>query len=326
MLRRDFLRQSSLLAAGATASFPLPLAASGRKGKVRIGLIADVHQDIMHDGPARLQAFVDQAKEWQADAVIELGDFCQPKPENRAFADILARFPGPSYHVLGNHDTDGGFTRERVVGFHRMPGRYYSFDLGGIHGVVLDGNDKPPGHKGGYPSHIAEDQIEWLKDDLSKTDHPVFIFSHQSLERPGCIKSQAKVREVIESAKHGDGIRKVAACLNGHWHLDLMRVIQGIPYIHINSASYYWLGSRYRVDRYDGKIHRAHPHLSCTAPYKDSVFTLLEVDFAKRAFMLSARKSEWIGPSPQDLGANPADLNPEWISPGCSARTGSLPY
>lgn len=324
MQRRTFIKQGGLLAAAATVSFPLPLGAAERKGRLRIGLIADVHQDIMHDGPARLQAFVDQAKEWNADTLIELGDFCQPKPENRAFADIFQSFPGPTHHVIGNHDTDGGFTREQVVAWHRMPGRFYSFDLAGAHFVVLDGNDKPPGHKGGYPSHIADDQIEWLKADLPKTDLPVFIFSHQSLERPNCIQSQAKVREVIESAKHSDGSRKVAACLNGHWHLDLMREIAGIPYIHINSASYYWLGSQYRHDRYDEKTNRDHPYISCTAPYKESVFTLLEIDFGKGVFTISARKSEWVGPSPQELGVKQPGLDPGWISPGCSAREGRL--
>lgn len=324
MQRREFIKQTSLLAAGATVSLPLPVGAADGKGRLRIGLIADVHQDIMHDGPARLQAFVDQAKAWKADALIELGDFCQPKPENRAFADVFSSYPGQTHHVIGNHDTDGGFTREQVVTWHRMPGRFYSFDIGGIHCVILDGSDKPPGHKSGYPSHIADDQIEWLEADLTKTDLPVFIFSHQSLERPNCIKSQAKVREVIESAKHGDGSRKVAACLNGHWHLDLMRVIAGIPYIHINSASYYWLGSKYRHDRYDEKTNLDHPHISCTAPYKDSVFTMLEVDFEKRVFTISARKSEWVGPSPQELGVNQEGLKPEWISPGCSAREGSF--
>lgn len=319
MQRRNFIKQGGLLAAGAV-SFPLPLGAAERKGRLRIGLIADVHQDIMHDGPVRLQAFVDQAKEWQADALIELGDFCQPKPENRAFAEIFKSFPGPTHHVIGNHDTDGGFTREQVVAWHQMPGRFYSFDIGGVHFVILDGNDKPPGHKGGYPSHIADDQIEWLKADLSKAGLPVFIFSHQSLERPNCIQSQAKVREVIESAKHSDDSRKVAACINGHWHLDHMREIAGIPYIHINSASYYWLGSKHRHDRYDETIRKSHPYISCTAPYKDSLFTALEIDLDARRFTLSRRVSEWVGPSPQDLGAVADGIDPTWISPGISGR------
>lgn len=322
MKRRHFIKGTGLATAGAFLSFPLPLGAAGSKGRLRIGLIADVHQDIMHDGPARLRAFLDQSTIWQTDALIEMGDFCQPKPENREFADLYANHPGRKYHIIGNHDMDGGFTREQVVAFHQMPGRYYSFDLGGIHCVVLDGNDKPPGHKGGYPSHIAGDQIEWLRDDLSKTDAPVFIFSHQSLERPNCIQSQAEVRAVIAEAKRDDGSRKAAACFNGHWHLDLMREIDGIPYIHLNSASYYWLGSKYRHDRYDEVTNRGHPHISCTAPYKEAVFTLLEVDFEARRFTLSARKSEWVGPSPQELGVSQPDLKPEWITPGCSAREG----
>jgi hypothetical protein len=76
---------------------------------------------------------------------------------------------------------------------------------------VLDGNDTPPEHKGGYPSHIDDTQIAWLERELAAATTPVFIFSHQSLERPNCIRSQEKVRALLEAAKHPDGTRKVAA-------------------------------------------------------------------------------------------------------------------
>jgi 3',5'-cyclic-AMP phosphodiesterase len=323
--RRQFLCRSVALTA--TAAFPLDLFAEERSApaKVRIALIADVHQDVMHDAPQRLQTFLSRANQWQADAVLELGDFCTPKSANRAFADLFQSFPGKKFHVLGNHDTDGGFKREQVTAFHRMPGRYYSFDLGGIHGVVLDANDVPPVHGGGYPSFINDEQVEWLRHDLSGTELPVFVFSHQSLERPTCIRSQDKVRAVLEEAKRKDGTRKVAACLNGHWHIDHWRGINEIPYLHINSASYYWVGAEFRRERYEAAIHQAHPSLSSTAPYRDPLFTLLEVDFSRRAFSLTAAHSAWVGPSPQEMGLKRPEVEPAWITPNCSAREAGLP-
>ncbi len=60
----------------------------------------DIHQDIMHDGPQRLQAFIDAANQARVDMAIQLGDFCQPIPANRAF---LAEWEAPDvarYNVL----------------------------------------------------------------------------------------------------------------------------------------------------------------------------------------------------------------------------------
>ena len=316
--RRSFLTTGTL----AAATWAMPRLGAADAPRTRLALISDVHQDVIHDASARLTAFLDQATAWKADGIMEMGDFCVPKPANRAFADLFAAHPGPKFHVIGNHDMDGGFKREQVVAFHGMPARYYAFDLGAIRGIVLDANDKPPGHKSGYPSHIEDDQLAWLEAELAKADKPVFIFSHQSLERPDCIKSQEKARAIIHAAKSAEGSRKVAACLNGHWHLDHAREIDGIPYIHVNSSSYYWLGDKFKRERYPADVHAAHPWLASTAPYRDPVFTLLDIDPAAGTFSLTARASAWVGPSPQELGFTSTAVELAWIAPRQSARAG----
>ena len=45
---------------------------------VKIGMIADLHQDVMHDGERRLESFVQAMKNEKPDAVIQLGDFAYP--------------------------------------------------------------------------------------------------------------------------------------------------------------------------------------------------------------------------------------------------------
>ena len=55
-------------------------------------------------------------------------------------------------HVLGNHDIDGGHSFDEVVKLWKMKGRYYTENIQGLNLVVLDGNEKPADHKGGYPS------------------------------------------------------------------------------------------------------------------------------------------------------------------------------
>jgi hypothetical protein len=65
---------------------------------------------------------------------------------HRSAWDACAR---PRYHVLGNHDMDGGFSREQTASFVGMPARHYTFGGGKFQGVVPNGND--PGWKaGGY--------------------------------------------------------------------------------------------------------------------------------------------------------------------------------
>lgn len=315
-------RRQVLQALAVSSVFPLPLSGEERatppapaSNKLRIGLITDVHKDIIHNADERLTGFIEAMLAEKVDAIMQLGDFCIPKPENRGFLAIFNRFPGPKYHVLGNHDMDDGFTREQAVAFLGMKQRYYSFDLGGCHFVVLDGNDTPEGWPGGYPAYIAADQLAWLEQDLAGTQLNTFILSHQSLEHPSCIKNQEEVRRVIAAARNAAGKPKVAACFNGHWHIDHARRIDGIPYIHLNSASYFWMGAKWRTERLAPELAKRFPHVSSTAPYTAPLYSVLEIDTASAAFTLRACRSEWLKPDPVDLHYSNPGLDPDWIRP-----------
>lgn len=317
--RRHFLK-----ALAATSLLPLPVLGAEKGKTLRIGIITDVHKDIIHDADERLKAFVEAMTAEKVDGIMQMGDFCTPKPANKDFVDIFNAFDGPKFHVLGNHDTDGGFKREQTMAFWGMKERHYSFDLGGFHFIVLDSNDRPADFKGGYPSHIADDQIEWLNADLEKTTLNTFVISHQSLEVPVCITSQEKVRAVLEAAKTSDGGRKVAACLNGHWHIDHSRVINGIPYHHVNSASYYWLGDKYKHESLPPELSKRFPTVAYTAPYTKPLFTVLEIDGAGRKFSLRGMKSSWLGSSPGDLGFTSTAIDVATVRPEITAASESF--
>jgi 3',5'-cyclic-AMP phosphodiesterase len=311
--RRFFLR------AFAASALPLPLQAAPSAKPLRIGLIADIHKDVIHDADERLRAFVAATKKQNADALLQLGDFCIPKPANQGFLEIFNSFNGPRFHVIGNHDTDGGYTREQTVAFWGMKSRYYSFDLGGFHFIVLDSNDKPKDWKGGYPSFIEAKQVDWLREDLAATSLNTFVFSHQSLERPACIDNQKEVRAILEGAVDENGKRKVAACFNGHWHLDHHRVINGIPYIHINSASYYWVGGKYSQERLPPGLAKQFPWVKSTIPYTKPLFTTLYIDPAAGTFQLTPCKSAWMGPGPDEINYSSQSVERKWIQPHISA-------
>jgi len=148
---------------------------------VRIGLIADLHHDVMHDAPARLDAFLEAMATDAPDAILQLGDFAQAKKQNRPIVEQFRKAHPQALHVIGNHDTDGGVSFDQLLEEWQMKSRYYTRDVKGLRLIVLDGNERHPAHKGGYPSHIGPEQMEWLKKQLESHQGPMLVLCHQPL-------------------------------------------------------------------------------------------------------------------------------------------------
>ena len=53
--------------------------------------------------------------------------------------------------------------------------------------------------------------------------------------------------------------------------------------------------------RYSKEIDEKYPYIKYTAPYKDPLFALVEID-TKGIIRINGRESTWIGPSPWELG------------------------
>ena len=323
IVRRSFIRKLGLVLAPVSLSWNIHAAARATLRPVRFGLCADPHKDIMHDADERLRMFLGAARKEKAEFILQLGDFCRPYEKNREFLKIWEDFTGGRHHTLGNHDNDGGFTWQQVMDFLGMKSRYYSFDHGGWHFIVLDGNEKKPVNPAaGYPRHIGADQLAWLGDDLGRTTVPTLVFSHQSLEDDEGVENRAEVRGVLEKANATAGWHKVGACMSGHHHIDFQREINGIQYIQINSMSYSWLGESYKHIRYSPDVDKEHPYIKYTAPYKDALFGLCSLD-PDQGLSIRGVRSEFVGPSPWDLGM-PDRKGTSWGSdrlvPGISDR------
>ncbi|QDT00378.1 metallophosphoesterase family protein [Adhaeretor mobilis] len=192
-------------------------------GKLTLGLVADVHQDVIQDAHERLRMFIDQMKQDKPDAIIQLGDFAIPISNNQPFLDTWNSFDGPKYHVLGNHDTDGGYRKQQTMEWWGMPERYYSFDKHGFHIVVLDGNDSNPEPWEGYPRYIDAEQQDWLAQDIEGTGLPTLVICHQSLEAERGVDNRDQIRKILEAANAKAGHSKVFACLSGHHHIDYQK-------------------------------------------------------------------------------------------------------
>jgi len=337
--RRNFLYQISL----ATSTLTLPLAAASCGVSKRMaatndtssftfGLIADPHADLIPDKNERLGKFMEKALSKEVDFIIQLGDFCFPKKENLDFLSIWQQYKGPKYHVLGNHDMDVS-SKAVIMDFLEMPANYYSFDQQGVHFVVLDANYLFTDHQyldydtanfyvnDSLRTYINPEQIDWLKQDLAQTSLPTIIFSHQSLINPiWGIKNRMEVQQLLEKENERVGFQKVIACFNGHDHIDFYRELNGIHYIEVNSMSYQWLGEKYSSkDRYAAALYEQYPNLDKFAPYKDSLFTFIELDVSNGWLTIEGLQSEWLAPSPQDLGV-PIQVYGARNSPEISGR------
>jgi calcineurin-like phosphoesterase family protein len=318
MAGRDFRKQTSILITAFLISFILTGNEKTSAQPVRFGICTDVHKDIMHDSDARLTEFIMEASKLKPDFIIELGDFCRPYDYNLDFLKIWNNFPGAKYHVIGNHEMDGGFTREQVTTFFNSPSRYYSYDKNSFHFIVLDGNDlnPSPDKASGYARYIGSEQKKWLAADLKSTKLPVIIFSHQSLESEG-IENRQEIRTILEDENSSAGFTKIIACFSGHHHTDYATKINGINYIQINSMSYSWVGEKYGTIRYSKEIDSKFPWIKFTIPYKDPLYAFVEIN--DKAIIIKGRKSSFIGPGPDELGIPERPENDK-ITPVISSR------
>ena len=109
---------------------------------------------------------------------------------------------------------------------------YYSFDLNGLHIVILDANylsdgiDYDHGNFSWTDTNIPPAELHWLEQDLASTDGPVIVFIHQLLDGTGShyVKNAANVRQILEASG------KVLAVFQGHYHSGAYSQIQGIHY------------------------------------------------------------------------------------------------
>ncbi len=331
--RREFLRQSSAFACTLVLPWQLPFPGDNttKLKPLSFGIVADAHQDIMHDTEARLEDFLSVADSKGLDFIIQIGDFCHPIAKNKPFLALWDQYPGPKYHVLGNHEMDLG-SKQDNIDFLGMSGRYYSFDAQGCHFIVLDANnlyiDEAFVHydNANFYNHpdartwIDDEQLEWLKGDLQATENSCVIISHQSLENNlWGVKNRVVLQKIFEEENARAGYQKVIACFNGHNHIDYHRQVNGIHYIDINSMSYQWLGANYELKtRYkDQSLYEQYPHLSKVAPYKEALYAFVTID-PGGTLTVSGRSSSWVGPSPQEMGYDMKALSGYDLTPHIS--------
>lgn len=309
MQRRKFIQALSFAGISSTTAgsfaFDISSPASSHK-PTSIGWITDIHHGYCNDAEKRLETFIGTAIEKNPDFIIQGGDFCHPGNASNSFINTWKGFKGQRYHVLGNHDMDKG-TKKQIMDLWEMEKRYYSFDQGGFHFVVMDCNHILS--KGSYIDFansnyyinaafrdlVDPEQIEWMRADLQQTIKPCIIISHQSFDEVwtgNTVPNRLLVRKVIDEINASEKTPKVIACFCGHHHLDHHMVINKVHYFHINSASYYYVGEGFGSD-------------GSKAVYADPLFCFVTLDPRGR-IIIEGRGSSFLNPSPTEKGFSDA--------------------
>lgn len=289
--RREFLR----LAGAAGFAWTLPGCVTSASAPMRLGVGADLHHDLVPDGPERLGALLAAAGDFDADAVVQLGDFCQPIPANLPLLRQWRAAGVPQVDVLGNHDMDGGFTPDQAAAWMGLASRYSTQVLGGHRLIVLDGNERPAGRKvAGYPRFIGPEQMAWLQSTLALDELPVVVFCHQGLDGiAGGVENAAEVRAVLEAANRRASWPRIRLVLTGHHHLDYLVQVGGIPYLQVNSFSYHWTDKKSPGGRFPAAVEARYPYLKQVLVYDRPLFALVELTPAGGRVL--GRKADFVG-------------------------------
>lgn len=210
MNRRSFIQKAGALALGAAAGLSAPVSASAaiapkpaRKRLFRAAQLTDIHVAGENRAPEGMAAAIRHAQAEKPDLLLFTGDcigdaLWTPKEQVLKQWDIwqqviAAEVKTPAYYCIGNHDIYG-WNQHNVPGIADDPDfgkglvmqrlglkhRYYSFDHGGWHFVVLDSMERNQAVEQGYIARLDDAQFAWLAADLAATPAatPVCVLSH----------------------------------------------------------------------------------------------------------------------------------------------------
>ena len=224
---------------------------------VSFGVVTDLHyadKDMRNnryyrDSFEKLTECIERFNKLNPDFIIELGDFIDANEKEieigylKKIDSMFRSFKSDRYYVMGNHDI-ATLSKEEFLSITGASGKYYSFDYGSFHFIVLDGNYNEDGSEynaGNFiwtETYIHAPQQEWLKKDLEKAhDKTVFVFVHQKLDdKPGDRENLHRVNNAPEVRKILEKVGNVRAVIQGHDHSGGYCIMNGIQYVTLMGA------------------------------------------------------------------------------------------
>jgi 3',5'-cyclic-AMP phosphodiesterase len=183
-------------------------------------------------------------EELHPDMVVNLGDDIEDesaeldKVRYLECQSILKTANSPLINVAGNHDTIHLSLDDLNECWGRTGHLYYSFEQAGFHWTVLHTLETKD-----VGVHIDRDQMRWIQADLEQSTLPVVILMHHSASEQDLTDSRwfstcpqlALVAERSELRTIFQNSHKVIAVFNGHVHRNYLDIIEGIPYVTLQS-------------------------------------------------------------------------------------------
>lgn len=297
---------------------------------MRFGVFTDLHYDAIPDADRRVEELIISFTANKVDFAIDLGDFIFPKPENEK---VLNRFKEiPCFFSIGNHNIEF-CANKTALSFLGLSSGHYSILRENIKFIFLDANyvktpngftheDKAIKPADEYLPYVPPEQIEWLIHELSDNNLFYIICTHQSLSnelRIGNhsrgIMNREEIRCLLE--KRNVGGKKVLFCMNGNDHGDGIKLINGIHYYSLNSASHVWQGFKPVYD-YSKEIHDMYLHLKNYIMYEAALHIIVTVD-EKMNVKIQGMEGKYHKTTPEDVG-----MGDTWNAVSIKPRTSSL--
>ena len=200
--------------------------------------------------------------EIKPDFVVNLGDLIEDQNDYekdlesyRYIYHQLQSFQCPVYSATGNHDLKMMNDRVEIENIMGVPHSTYSFDSSGYHfvflglGIKKDFSIKSGGIK--RTQWISEEDIKWLREDLSHHSLPTILFCHFGLaeddmkgnwwfeqnSEAALLKNRKEIKKILNQ-------HQVLAVFSGHQHWT--------KHITEEQINYYILGSMVENIHQDG--------------------------------------------------------------------------
>lgn len=226
--------------------------------EITLGLVSDLHFGPEACFGGKLRKLTAHARELAAgfvermnaevhpDLVVNLGDDIEDESieaDRARYAEVVSVLGGcraELVHVAGNHDLIHLGKEDLLSIWQRDPGGelYSSFDRGAFHFVVLHTRERKD-----HDVSLGDEQLAWIALDLDRHPGPTIVAMHHSAADQDLrgnrwfegsphlclVRERRRLRALF--AQHGD----VRAVFNGHLHWNHLDVIEGIPYVTLQS-------------------------------------------------------------------------------------------
>ncbi len=235
--------------------------------------MTDIHLQHELNAVDGLNQAIDSINKINPDFVITGGDqimdalgvsYNEATAAYNLYLDEMKNLNAPVYNTLGNHDIFGVYSNDESIlnnaeygekMFEKRLGKsYQSFEHKGWKFIILNTIEENENKK--YHGLIDAEQMEWIKEELSKTDkntplvistHFPFISAYNQLSNERTVASSKSW--IIDNSKEVLSLFKdynLKLVLQGHLHIREDIMINGVRYITGGAVSANWWKGPYQ--------------------------------------------------------------------------------